>query len=400
MIRRIERADGTRFQVYGRTNGADGCSSKVYLGTVDSRKKATSLEEEHRVKQRMRASGELAPEHDTKRTLKEAAEAWLRWLAESHSRSHRAYSEFMKYQILPHLGTASIATLTSKYIARWRDDVAKDYAATTVNSALGCLSSACSWFVAEQWIAANPCDGVKQREVPDRAYKWIRTRGELERLLLASSDELRDMIAVSVATMLRIDELLHLQHDDIDLDARLIIVQRARQGTTKSGKIRHVPILDSALDVLRRRHLKRGASPLLFPGKRGRVRAQSPVTCAFKAALRRAQMDETLVWHGLRHTGASWWVMSGGDIFRLSFPGFRNVVYVAEPGLVKELLTGNPTELHAGEANATILEPAVGPNSVLTLDEGAHMRQRKLLLAPFHGRAIEHYRDVIRDSFL
>ena len=224
----------------------------------------------------------------------------------------------MKYQILPHLGAASIATLTSKHIAGWRDDVAKDYAPTTVNSALGCLSSAFSWFVAERWLAANPCDGVKQREVPDRAYKWIRTRGELERLLLASSEELRDMIAVSVATLLRIDELLHLQHDDIDLDARLITVQRGRQGTTKSGKVRHVPILDSALDVLRRRRLKRGASPLVFPGRGGRVRAQTPVTCAFKAALRRAQLDETLVWHGLRHTGASWWVMSGGDIFRLS----------------------------------------------------------------------------------
>lgn len=29
-------------------------------------------------------------------------------------------------------------------------------------------------------------------------------------------------------------------------------------------------------------------------------------------------MDEMLVWHGLRHTGASWWGMSGGGIFRLS----------------------------------------------------------------------------------
>jgi hypothetical protein len=33
---------------------------------------------------------------------------------------------------------------------------------------------------------------------------------------------------------------------------------------------------------------------------------------------RRVQLDETLVWHALRHTGASWWVMSGADIFRLS----------------------------------------------------------------------------------
>src|SRR3954453_5062568 len=87
-----------------------------------------------------------------------------------------------------------------------------------------------------------------------------------------------------------------------------------------------------------------------------------------------------------------------GKLYTLSFPGFRNVVYLADPALVKELYTGDPIELHAGEANATILEPAVGPNSVLTLDEGEHIRQRKILLAPFHGRAIEHYREVILAS--
>jgi cytochrome P450 len=87
-----------------------------------------------------------------------------------------------------------------------------------------------------------------------------------------------------------------------------------------------------------------------------------------------------------------------GDVFTVSFPSFRNVVYVAEPGLVKKLFTGEPTELHAGEANATVLEPAVGPSSVLTLDEGEHMRQRKILLAPFHGRAIDHYRDTMLAS--
>jgi len=119
--------------------------------------------------------------------------------------------------------------------------------------------------------------------------------------------------------MLRIGELLQLQHDDVDLETRLITVQRGGQGsTTKSGKVRHVPILDSALEILRRRRLHRGASPLVFPGKGGRVRAQTPVTCAFKAALRRARLDDSIVWHALRHTGASWWVMSGGDIFRLS----------------------------------------------------------------------------------
>jgi cytochrome P450 len=85
-----------------------------------------------------------------------------------------------------------------------------------------------------------------------------------------------------------------------------------------------------------------------------------------------------------------------GDVFTVSFPDFRKVVYLAEPSLVRELFTGDPAQLHAGEANATLLEPAVGPSSVLTLDGDEHMRQRKLLLPPFHGKAVERYRDIIR----
>jgi cytochrome P450 len=85
-----------------------------------------------------------------------------------------------------------------------------------------------------------------------------------------------------------------------------------------------------------------------------------------------------------------------GDLFTVSFPDFRRVVYLAEPSLVRELFTGDPAQLHAGEANATILEPAVGPRSVLTLDDDEHMRQRKLLLPPFHGKAVERYREIIR----
>src|SRR4051794_10342327 len=85
-----------------------------------------------------------------------------------------------------------------------------------------------------------------------------------------------------------------------------------------------------------------------------------------------------------------------GDVFTVSFPDFRKVVYLAEPSLVRELFTGDPAQLHAGEANATLLEPAVGPSSVLTLDDDEHMRQRKLLLPPFHGKAVERYRDIIR----
>jgi len=87
-----------------------------------------------------------------------------------------------------------------------------------------------------------------------------------------------------------------------------------------------------------------------------------------------------------------------GDIFAISFPIVGRIVYVADPALVKEIFTGPPEQMHAGEANATVLEPALGPNSVLTLDEAPHMRQRKLLLPPFHGEQVRAYGELIRET--
>jgi cytochrome P450 family 135 len=84
-----------------------------------------------------------------------------------------------------------------------------------------------------------------------------------------------------------------------------------------------------------------------------------------------------------------------GDIFTVRFPFFGRIVYVTRPDLVKAVFTGDPAHFHAGEANATVLEPALGPNSVLTLDDEPHMRQRKLLLPPFHGDRVQRYGELI-----
>jgi cytochrome P450 len=86
-----------------------------------------------------------------------------------------------------------------------------------------------------------------------------------------------------------------------------------------------------------------------------------------------------------------------GDAFTVSFPYFGRIVYLADPELVKQVFTGDPAQFHAGEANATVIEPALGPNSVLTLDEEKHLRQRRLLLPPFHGESVRRYGELIRE---
>jgi cytochrome P450 family 135 len=87
-----------------------------------------------------------------------------------------------------------------------------------------------------------------------------------------------------------------------------------------------------------------------------------------------------------------------GDVFSSHFPFFGRIVYVADPALIKEVFTGDPATFHAGEANATVLGDALGDNSLLTLDEGRHLSQRKLLLPPFHGAAVRRYAEVMAEA--
>jgi len=69
----------------------------------------------------------------------------------------------------------------------------------------------------------------------------------------------------------------------------------------------------------------------------------------------------------------------------LSTPPF---VMLTDPEQIREVFTAPPEVLHPGEG-ALILEPLIGANSVILLDEGKHMEQRKLMLPAFHGEKMQ-----------
>jgi cytochrome P450 len=72
-------------------------------------------------------------------------------------------------------------------------------------------------------------------------------------------------------------------------------------------------------------------------------------------------------------------------------------VMVFDPAVVKQLFQGSGGQLHAGEANA-MLGPIVGERSVLLLDEADHLRHRRLMLPPFHGRRLEAYAESMEQA--
>ena len=73
-----------------------------------------------------------------------------------------------------------------------------------------------------------------------------------------------------------------------------------------------------------------------------------------------------------------------GDVHTIKNSALGTMVILVDPELVKQVFTGDPDVLHAGEANRS-LEMLVGDRSVLLLDGAEHLRHRRLLMPPFHG---------------
>ena len=83
-----------------------------------------------------------------------------------------------------------------------------------------------------------------------------------------------------------------------------------------------------------------------------------------------------------------------GDMFTLKIANEGTWVVTSDPDAIKQVFTGDPRLLHAGEANRILL-PVLGPSSVLLLDDGPHLRQRKLMLPAFHGERMQRYGELM-----
>ncbi len=85
-----------------------------------------------------------------------------------------------------------------------------------------------------------------------------------------------------------------------------------------------------------------------------------------------------------------------GDVFTMRLPQEGPWVTLSHPDAIREVFTGDPSKLLAGEGNE-ILAPLLGPRSVLLLDGPEHLRERRLLLPPFHGERMQRYGQLMRE---
>src|SRR3954452_13006364 len=72
------------------------------------------------------------------------------------------------------------------------------------------------------------------------------------------------------------------------------------------------------------------------------------------------------------------------------------MVFVSDPADIKRVFAADPDVLRGGEGSS-VLEPFAGPSSILVLHGAEHLRQRRLMLPPFHGEALARWQGTIAE---
>jgi integrase len=259
-------------------------------------------------------------------TVRELVDAFLRDYSSPRVKDADRYRRDVR-SLLRNLtaayGETPVVDVGRIQIARLRDDkLAAGLSKATVKLILAYSSRMWNWARTEGLIEAqNPVALVEKPSLAGQAMDFnFLAVDEADRLLVWSREKQATeypVYATALYTGLRMGELWGLRWTDCDLDRGLLTVRRSYRLAPKSGKPRAVPINPALLPVLRqwRNECPTSDEGLVFPTARGCMR-QKDRDYGFKDALAGAECH-AIGFHGLRHTFASHFMMSGGNILSL-----------------------------------------------------------------------------------
>lgn len=246
---------------------------------------------------------------------------------------HAQTKAVFNMRILPTLGSRPASSIKQSDVEDLRDALlegdpatdAKAYARGSVAVTMARLSKVYEWGKRKGIVACdNPVKGVDYPEA--KSNLDYLSREEVIALLAYAEDkapELHPMIATAIYCGLRKGELFGLRWRDVNFETSKVFVCRSYDGDTKSGEDRLVPLNPLLAPILRRwrERCPKTDADLVFPVLdvcegygMGRRRDMLGIEYHLRAAGCHVPQRP---WHALRHTFASHFIMSGGNILTL-----------------------------------------------------------------------------------
>jgi integrase len=240
-------------------------------------------------------------------TIEKFAEKYL--LRRQHLRSKQR-DEISAKHLTSHFKGKTLLAIKSEdiedYIVKRKGEGISN---STINRELACLKRMFS--LAIKWGDAkfNPVKDVDFLEEPPGRTRYL-TEQEAMDLLDASSPALRPIVFTALNTGMRLNEILSLTWDRVHLESS--IEPYIELDATKNNKKRFIPLNDDMIAMME--NLKGRHPQYVFIGQRGKPVRE--IRTPFANALDKAGI-QNFKFHDLRHTFASHFVMSGGDLLTL-----------------------------------------------------------------------------------
>lgn len=223
------------------------------------------------------------------RTWVDAVAVWMSLATRSKNDRYTIRSLGLEGYELTEIDDALLAEILSRYKSAGRRNRVRTY-----------IHSILQLAVDRRWIDRIPLMH-RSKETPHRV-RWL-TGDEWERLKAELPPHLVAMASFAVATGLRAGNITGLEWGQIDLSRRVAWVHPDQ---AKAKQAIGVPLSDAAMDVLLKERGKHKRWVFTYDGNR----MCNARTEAWKRAIIRAGLPG-LRFHDLRHTWASWHVMSG-----------------------------------------------------------------------------------------
>jgi len=199
-------------------------------------------------------------------TFNELALEYIEKYAKLRKRSWSADERHLRVDVLPVLGRRVAKDIARREVRDLVEDIAKR-APVHANRVLVLVKKVLTVGVDRELLAANVAAGLA-RPTREQPRTKVLTSEEVRAIFAAlatESQDVQDYVRLRFLTATRGIELLAARWSDVDLDARVLTI---RPEVSKTGKPVRVPLVDSAVSVLRRRHEAQGSSSFVFPTAR------------------------------------------------------------------------------------------------------------------------------------
>ncbi len=225
-------------------------------------------------------------------------------------KSVSSYESVFKY-ILKYIGNKPLELIGFKDIENYKTERSKSIKPISVNSDLRTMKSIFNIAIKLDYLIKNPVNKVNKLEVPDKEIMTFNDT-EIDMLLeTINHDLIKNVTEFALYTSMRLNEIMYMRWQDVDLANKVLIVCNKEGFKTKNRKNRKIPISEKLVVLLNKIQKKDSGSNIInlydgsgyiFKKDNGEKYNGGYVSHCFKKYVVKAGLNEELHFHSLRHT--------------------------------------------------------------------------------------------------